>query len=135
LYMQDHISGSPVIVEGHTEEYRWGSRFSIYTGLPSVVGWSWHVRQHNSLLDGAIVDRLIDEVNNFYNTGDEQAAKQFLDKHQVQYIIVGDLERAYYDANGINKFQDMVDQGILKIAFGDNNANTTTIFEVVEVKK
>ena len=25
-YMQDHIVGSPVIVEGHTEEYRWGSR-------------------------------------------------------------------------------------------------------------
>jgi uncharacterized membrane protein len=135
LYMQDHISGSPVIVEGHTEEYRWGSRFSIYTGLPSVVGWSWHVRQHNSLLDGAIVDKLIEEVNNFYNTADEQAAKHFLDKHQVKYIVVGDLERAYYDANGLNKFQNMVNQGVLKVVFGDNSANTTTIFEVMEVKK
>jgi uncharacterized membrane protein len=134
-FMQDHVSGSPVIVEGHTEEYRWGSRFSIYTGLPSVVGWSWHVRQHNSLLDGAIVDRLIDDVNNFYNTQDTQAAKQFLDKHKVQYVILGDLERAYYDANGINKFQDLVNQGILKIVFGDNSVNTTTIFEVVESKK
>jgi YYY domain-containing protein len=135
LYMQDHVKGSPVLVEGHTEEYRWGSRFSIYTGLPSVVGWSWHVRQHNSLLDGAIVDRLIEEVGNFYNTTDVQAAKQFLDKHQVRYIVVGDLERAYYDANGFNKFQDMVNQGILRMVFGDNSANTTTIFEVVEVKK
>lgn len=135
LYMQDHISGSPVIVEGHTEEYRWGSRFSIYTGLPSVVGWSWHVRQHNSLLDGAIIDKLINDVNNFYNTGDIQTAKQFLSQHQVRYIIIGDLERAYYDANGLNKFQDMVNQGELRIVFGDNSANTTTIFEVVEVKK
>ncbi len=135
LFMQDHVSGSPVFVEGHTEEYRWGSRFSIYTGLPSVVGWSWHVRQHNSLLDGAIVDKLIDEVNNFYNTQDIQSAKEFLNRHHVQYIVVGDLERAYYDANGINKFQDMVKQGVLKIAFGDNSANTTTIFEVVEEKK
>jgi uncharacterized membrane protein len=133
--MQDHVSGSPVLVEGHTEEYRWGSRFSIYTGLPSVVGWSWHVRQHNELLDGAIVDKLIEDVNNFYNTGDVQLAKQFLDQHQVQYIIVGDLERAYYDANGLKKFQDMVNQGMLKMVFGDNSVNTTTIFEVVEVKK
>jgi uncharacterized membrane protein len=133
-YMQDQVNGSPVIVEGHTEEYRWGSRFSIYTGLPSVVGWSWHVRQHNSLLDGAIVDRLIDEVNNFYNTQDTQSAKQFLDKHKVQYIILGDLERVYYDANGINKFKDMVDQGMLKIVFGDNSPNTTTIFEVVNTE-
>jgi uncharacterized membrane protein len=99
------------------------------------VGWSWHVRQHNSLLDGVIVDRLIDDVNNFYNTGDVEAAKQFLDKHHVQYIVVGDLERAYYDANGLRKFQDMVDQGALRIAFGDNSLNTTTIFEVTEVKK
>jgi YYY domain-containing protein len=135
LYMQDHVAGSPVLVEGHTEEYRWGSRFSIYTGLPSVVGWSWHVRQHNSLLDGAIVDKLIEDVNNFYNTTDIQAAKQFLNQHKVQYIIVGDLERAYYDAQGLDKFQDMVNQGTLKMAFGDNSANTTTIFEVVDIKK
>jgi len=87
LYMQDRISGSPVIAEGHTEEYRWGSRFSIYTGLPSVVGWSWHVRQHNSLLDGAIIDKLINDVNNFYNTGDIQTAKQFLNQHQVDILL------------------------------------------------
>jgi uncharacterized membrane protein len=134
-FMQDHVSGSPVFVEGHTEEYRWGSRFAIYTGLPSVVGWSWHVRQHNSLLDGAIVDRLIEEVNNFYNTTDTQAAEQFLARHQVQYIVVGDLERAYYDVNGIGKFQSMVDQGILRIVFGDNSAASTTIFEAVDVKR
>ena len=131
-YMQDRVEGSPVIVEGHTEEYRWGSRFSIYTGLPSVVGWSWHVRQHNSLLDGAIVDKRIDDVNNFYNTPDVQAAKQFLNKYHVQYVIVGGLERVYYDANGLNKFQDMVNQGELRMVFGDNSPDTTTIFEVVE---
>jgi len=122
-------------VEGHTEEYRWGSRFSIYTGLPSVVGWSWHVRQHNSLLDGAIVEKLIDDVNNFYNTQDVKAAEQFLKKHKVEYIIIGDLERAYYDGNGLNKFQEMVNQGVLKIVFGDNSANTTSIFEVMDVSK
>ncbi len=92
-WMQDYVEGSPVIVEGHTEEYRWGSRFSIHTGLPSVVGWSWHVRQHNSLLDGAVVDKRINEVNDFYNTTDVQAAQQFLDKYKVRYVIVGGLER------------------------------------------
>jgi len=133
-FMQDHVAGSPVIVEGHTEEYRWGSRFAIHTGLPSVVGWSWHVRQHNSLLDGAIVDRLIDEVNTFYNTDDIQIARQFLDKHQVRYVVVGDLERAYYDPNGFAKLQQMTEQGVLRIVFGDNTAATTTIFEVVETR-
>lgn len=134
VYMQDYVVGSPVIVEGHTEEYRWGSRFSVYTGLPSVVGWSWHIRQQDLLLDGANVDKRIDEVNNFYNTGDIQAAQDFLKEYEVQYIIVGDLERAYYDPAGIAKFQEMVKEGKIQIVFGDNTANTTTIFKVVNVK-
>ncbi len=133
-FMQDHISGSPVIVEGHTEEYRWGSRYAIYTGLPSVIGWSWHIRQQNTLLDGSIIDKRIDELNNFYNTTDIQAAKQFLNRYQVQYIIVSDLERTYYSAEGIVKFQEMVDQGLLEIVFGDNSSKTATILKVLETK-
>ena len=133
-WMQDHVSGSPVILEGHTTEYRWGSRFSIYTGLPSVVGWSWHVRQHNSLLDGAMIDKRINDVNDFYNTQDIQLARQYLARYQVKYIVVGDLERVYYDAKGLNKLQDMVKQGMLKMVFGDNTANTTTLFEAINIK-
>jgi YYY domain-containing protein len=131
-FMQDQIDGSPVFVEGHTWEYRWGSRFAIHTGLPSVAGWSWHVRQHNSLLDGALIERLIEQVDNFYNTADVQVAQDFLIKHRVSYVVVGDLERAYYDPNGFNKFQEMVERGILRIVFGDGTVNTTTIYEVVK---
>jgi len=134
-YMQDHVDGSPVIVEGHTEEYRWGSRFSIHTGLPSVVGWSWHVRQHNSLLDGALIDKRINAMNDFYNTTDMQSAQQFLDKYQVRYVIVGGLERAYYAPEGIDKFSGMVDRGILKPVFGDTTPDTTTVYEVIEATK
>jgi YYY domain-containing protein len=134
MYMQDYVAGSPVIVEGHTEEYRWGSRFSVYTGLPSVVGWSWHIRQQDSLLDGANIDKRIDDVNNFYNTTDIQSAQGFLKQFQVQYIILGDLERAYYDPAGIAKIQEMVNQGMLQIVYGDNTPNTTTILKVTSIK-
>jgi YYY domain-containing protein len=134
-FMQDHVAGSPMIVEGNTSEYRWGSRFSIYTGLPSVVGWSWHVRQHNSLLDGALIDKRIDDIKKFYGTEDIQAARQFIIRYQVKYIVVGGLERTYYDAKGFNKFQEMVNQGFLKMVFGDNTMNTTTVFEVVNAGK
>jgi len=133
-YMQDHVAGSPVIAEGHTAEYRWGSRFSIHTGLPTVTGWSWHVRQHNSILDGASIEKRIKEGDDFYNTEDIQAARQYLARYQVKYIVVGGLERVYYDANGLDKFQEMVNQGLLKMVFGDNTEKTTTIFEVVATK-
>jgi uncharacterized membrane protein len=35
--MQDNIQGSPVIVEANCPEYRWCTRYTIYTGLPGVV--------------------------------------------------------------------------------------------------
>ena len=44
-WMQDNVQGSPVIVEANCSEYRWCTRFTIYTGLPGVVGWNWHQRQ------------------------------------------------------------------------------------------
>ncbi len=37
-WLQDNVEGSPVIVEGQAYEYRWGNRYTIYTGLPGVVG-------------------------------------------------------------------------------------------------
>ena len=131
-YMQEKITGSPVIVEGHTSEYRWGSRFSIYTGLPTVIGWSWHVRQHNSLLDGAIIEKRIEEVNRFYNTTDMADTETFLTHYRVKYIVIGDLERAYYDPQGMQKFQKMIDRGSLRLIFGDMTENTTTVLEVVQ---
>jgi len=81
------------------------------------VGWSWHVRQHNSLLPGSLVDKRIDEVINFYDTTDLQAALDFLRRYDVRYVVVGDLERTYYAAEGIAKFSRLVEQGKLQEIF------------------
>ena len=129
-YMQDFVPGTPVIVEGQTQEYRWGARYSIHTGLPTVIGWNWHVRQHNSLLDGSIVENRIREVAEFYNTDDIQAALEFLNKYEVQYIIVSDLERVYYSEGGISKFELMAKEGVIKRVFGDGTNRSATIYMV-----
>jgi uncharacterized membrane protein len=131
-YLQDNALGTPVIVEAQTTEYRWGSRYSVYTGLPDVVGWSWHVRQHNSILPGTLVEDRIRQVADFYNTPDPQAAEDFLRHYNVTYIVVGDLERAYYTAEGLSKFPAMVSNGRLTEAFSRQvGAGQVTIYEVV----
>ncbi len=104
LWMQENVEGSPVIVEANTVEYHWGSRFTIYTGLPGVVGWNWHQRQQRALAPSTWVTDRVDAVGNFYRTLDREQVEAFLDEYDVQYIIVGQLERAYYGADGLLKF-------------------------------
>ncbi len=104
-WMQDNIQGSPVIVEGNTPEYRWGSRFTIYTGLPGVVGWNWHQRQQRAVLPDTLVFERVDAVRDFYLTTDISAAQAFLQKYNVQYIVVGQLEANYFAGDGLMKFE------------------------------
>jgi len=103
-WMQQNVQGSPVIVEANTPEYRWGSRFTIYTGLPGVVGWNWHQRQQRATTPSEWVTNRVGEIESFYNTLNQSDAESFLRKYNVRYIIVGRLEQAYYSAEGLSKF-------------------------------
>ncbi len=99
-WMQDNIEGSPVIVEANIPEYRWGSRFTIYTGLPGVVGWNWHQRQQRAVVNSDWVQQRVDQVGQFYSTLNQEEVKDFLRRYNIRYIIVGQLERAAYPSGG-----------------------------------
>ncbi len=104
-WMQENIQGSPVIVEANLRDlYRWGSRFSINTGLPSVVGWEWHQQQQRVINPSLWVSNRIGEVDDFYNTINLDRAKEFLEKYDVQYFVVGPLERNLFPQLSLEKF-------------------------------
>jgi uncharacterized membrane protein len=103
-WMQDNVEGSPVIVEANCPEYRWCTRFTIYTGLPGVVGWNWHQRQQRALGPPTAVTDRVDAIGEFYNTTNIEYAQDFLAKYDVRYIIVGQLEGIYYEDAGLDKF-------------------------------
>jgi uncharacterized membrane protein len=113
-WIRSHIKGSPVIMEGNTGLYHWGDRYSIYTGLPTLIGWDWHTKQQYSLIPGDIVDYRLALVQEFYNTLDQTRALQLAHRYNISYVIVGELEHAVYDTNGLNKFEDMAQKGILQ---------------------
>ncbi|HLA99457.1 MAG TPA: DUF2298 domain-containing protein [Anaerolineales bacterium] len=127
-WMQENIPGSPVIVEANRRDlYRWGSRFSIYTGLPGVVGWEWHQQQQRALLPGNWVSDRIAEIDQFYTTTDPLLADLFLRKYNVRYIVLGQQERGHYAEEGLAKFP--AQDGILwQTVYQDRD---TIIYQVI----
>ena len=111
-----NVEGSPVILEGSTEpeRYRWGGRVSIYTGLPTIVGWKWHQEQQRWAYQ-ADVGRRTRDVHLLYETANPEKARELLTKYGVEYVYVGPLERAYYGADGLAKFEDMVGEDLERV--------------------
>jgi uncharacterized membrane protein len=44
-------------------------------------------------------------------------AQELLRRYEVEYIVVGRLERAYYSPEGLEKFEAMVGKGLVKRVF------------------
>lgn len=105
-WMQDHIAGSPVIMEGYVSEYRWGARYAINTGLPAVLGWNFHQRQQREFVPGNDIWARVGDIDLFYQTVNLDEAAAILAKYDASYIIVGQMERAVYAGPGMQKFEE-----------------------------
>jgi len=99
-------ANDPVIAEINTRPvlYGWGNRISIYTGLPAIAGWDWHLRQQMAALPVERIARRIDLVNEIYNSPDSRHAWELLRRYHTEWVVVGELERACATKEGIAKF-------------------------------
>lgn len=118
--MQDNIQGSPVVLEAWANLYRWGSRVSVYTGLPTVIGWDWHQNQQRPGYADLINKRRADVDAMFSADTSFQNIRPLLDKYHVQYIYIGPLERIYYGEDGVQKFEDAASEGLLERVYDQN---------------
>ncbi len=126
-WLRANVPGSPVVLEGNAPLYHWASRVSIYTGLPTVIGWDWHQKQQRSIIDGSIIDRRQATVARIYNTRDANVALAEMQRFNVAYIVVGQLEHAFYDEEGLAKFDAMAQAGTLERVYQNER---TTIYRV-----
>ena len=129
-WLQNNVSGSPVIMEGRTysSEYRWNGRIASFTGLPSVIGWQFHQQQQRTFTPmSELIQRRAANVTAFFTTPDIEDAIEILNAYEVKYIILGPLEHALYNradesdstqfVNGYTKFDVLIDLGFLEVVF------------------
>jgi YYY domain-containing protein len=89
-WMNENIKGMPVILEANGDSYTDYERISVFTGLPTVLGWrthEWLWKSDTSLLDARAAD-----IEKIYTSADETEVINLLKKYQVSYVYVGKLE-------------------------------------------
>ena len=81
-WLRTNLTGSPTILEAPTTIYRWGGRVSVYTGLPSVIGWDWHAKQQHWGYVHAVEARW-DDARELFATPDRRRARVLLTRYGV----------------------------------------------------
>jgi YYY domain-containing protein len=104
LWLRDKVPGTPVILEAQGPGYQDFSRISMYTGLPTVVGWDPHVGQRGNPASEIASRRAA--VDAIYTIPSAEAAASFLRRYHVGYVYVGWLERRTYPGAGLRKFDE-----------------------------
>ncbi|MBW3632676.1 MAG: glycosyltransferase family 39 protein [Chloroflexi bacterium] len=133
-----NVEGSPVIAEASIGPYRCnGSRISSATGLPTIIGWERHEQQQRY---PDTLSARVEDVRTLYTSSDPEAKASILRRYNVEYVVVGDLERLYPIANnectptgspeGIAGFDAMLGT-TLEVA---HSAHGTTIYRVLPVR-
>jgi len=107
-----------VVAEAIGGQYSSFGRMATYSGLPTVLGWAGHEGQWGRG-PKELGDRDPD-IQLLYKTSSWKDAQHIIDKYQIRYIVVGDLERSAY------RVSDQKFKNTLKAVF---QSASVTIYE------
>jgi uncharacterized membrane protein len=107
-----------VVAEAVGGAYSSYARISVYTGLPTVLGWGNHEGQWR---DQALQGTRQQDIEVLYTTNDWAIAQDIIDRYNIRYIFVGNLERSTYRVNE-EKFNNF-----LPVSFQQGN---TIVYEM-----
>ena len=103
LWLRRTVEGTPVLLEAQGPSYQDFGRISMLTGLPTVLGWDYHVKQRGNSEAEIEARRLA--VRAIYSEADSGRVAPLLKRYGVGYVYVGWLERKTYPVAGIQKFR------------------------------
>ena len=118
-WINANIRGTPVLLQSEQEFYRaYGIRIAANTGLPTVISALHSSEQRPA----SLVDERVRDVQRIYNGSDPAETYWLLNKYNVKYVYVGQIERLR-DPVGVKKFDTMT--GLQSVYTG----GTVTIYQ------
>ncbi len=112
-FLNERVPGQPCLAEFVGEGYNsWGSRMSIFTGIPALMGWDGHVGEWVGATQSERISMRRQANEEIFSSTDKERVKRLLDSYGVRLVVVGTLERrgvpgrkGGYPAEGLAKFE------------------------------
>ena len=102
LWIKKNIKGQSVLLEAVGESYTDYARISSNTGLPTVLGWPVHEwLWRGSPEEG---NKRAEDVKTLYETTSLEATQALINKYNISYIFIGELEKQKYTNLNEDKF-------------------------------
>ncbi len=103
-WLNRNVVGTPVLLEAQGDGYREFTRICMHTGIPVVFGWEHHARQRGLSHESALDRRKA--IQTIYTHEDIELTKQLLLNYNVDFVVVGAVERNTYRRLDQSKFDD-----------------------------
>ena len=116
-WLNDNVTGDPVVLEANGDSYSDYERVSAMTGLPTVLGWYVHEWLWRG--DTGELNERAQEVETIYTSTNQEEVKALLEKYQVEYIFVGAREREKYES-----LNESMLQSLGNVVFSDEQSQT-----------
>jgi YYY domain-containing protein len=107
-WLNKNVSGAPIILEAPGDKYasyKYEGRMSVFTGLPTLLGWGGHQSQWRGNYDEPA--RREPDIEDLFKSTDLVLTQSLLRKYNVQYVIIGETERQRYPAESLAKFDSL----------------------------
>jgi uncharacterized membrane protein len=117
-WLNENVTGQPVILEAQGDSYTDFARVSSNTGLPTILGWTVHEWLWRNAYDipkqppdpeqiYEVPAPRITEIQTLYESADINETKRLLTKYHVQYVFLGVLEKQKYTAVQEEKWNEL----------------------------
>ena len=109
------LSSAPygVLAESVGGSYSAHARMSTQSGLPAVIGWTPHEGQWGRTYKE--MGNRDGDIATLYQTTDWIEAKSILDRYNIRYIVIGDLERSTYTNDSARLTDEKFSQNLPKV--------------------
>lgn len=93
------------VAEAAGDAYGPYTRIAMHTGVPTVVGWPWHLQQRGHARSE--VDARYADLATLYGGSNPRQRRRILDRYRVGWIVVTALERRTYSLGDGDPFADV----------------------------